>query len=162
MGNNVKGNIDFLKDAVLWDKGNTASAFDVGKTFNHHWGRTINNGDNSLFSSLMQMYNPMYFNKEYAAEYGHKCCVVAPMLVFNVVLGLSVEDLSLRGPFLGIKDCTFHQVVYEGDTLSSRSTVIEKRDSERKNATIVTWKTEGFNQRGELVIDFVRSNLFMG
>ena len=124
--------------------------------------RTLNAGDNSLYASLTQMYNPLYFNKEYAEEQGHKGIVVAPMLVFNTVLGLTVEELSLRGPFVGINKLTFHRPVYEGDTLTSRSTVLNRRYSEtRKGAAIVTWKTEGFNQDGELVVDYERSNLLM-
>ena len=152
----------FLKKAVLWTKGNGIKDFENGKVFNHHWGRTLSNGDNSLFTSLTQMYNPTYFNSEYAKENGHPGCVVAPLLVFNTVLGISVEDLSLRGIFVSIVDCIFHKDVYEGDTLTCRSTVVNKRFSEsRKGAAVVTWKTEGFNQDGDLVIEFVRSNLLL-
>jgi acyl dehydratase len=162
MSDQANTDLAFMEKAVLWDKGNTIAAFSEGTVFDHHWGRTLNSGDNSLFSALTQMYCPLYFNAEYARAEGHPGCVVAPLLVFNTILGMSVEDLSLRGPFVGITDCVFHRSVYEGDTLTSRSTVIKRRYSERrKGAAIVTWKTEGFNQDGELVLDFVRSNLLM-
>jgi itaconyl-CoA hydratase len=77
------------------------------------------------------------------------------------VVGLSVEDLSeAGGPFLGMEDCTFHRPVYPGDTLTARSTVVEARESEsRPNVGIVTWHTEAHNQRGELVVDYRRTNL---
>jgi len=160
MSEQASDEMAFLKKAKMWHKGNAIGAFEDGKVFNHHWGRTLNSGDNSLFSSLTQMYNPTYFNSEYAKANGHQGCVVAPLLVFNTVLGMSVEDLSLRGIFVSITDCIFHKDVYEGDTLTCRSTVVKKRASEsRKGAAIVTWKTEGFNQDGDLVVDFVRSNL---
>ena len=108
------------------------------------------------------MYNPLYFNEKYASSKGHKGIVVAPMLVFNTVLGMSVEDLSLHGPFVGINRLTFHRPVYENDTLTSRSTVVSRRYSEtRKGSAIVTWRTEGFNQNGELVVDYERSNLLI-
>ena len=156
---NQESDLAFLEKAVPWDKGNEIADFEEGKVFDHHWGRTINAGDNSLFSALTQMYNPLYFNAEYAKSEGHPGVQVAPLLVFNTVLGMSVEDLSLRGPFVGIGDCKFHKPVYEGDTLTSRSTVVKRRYSEsKKGAAIVTWKTEGFNQRGELVIEYKRSN----
>ena len=159
MNDQTNTELAFLEKAVLWDKGNTIKSFDEGRAFDHHWGRTINSGDNSLFSALTQMYSPLYFNSEYAKAEGHPGCVVAPLLVFTTVLGMSVEDLSLRGPFVGIQDCVFHRSVYEGDTLTSKSTVIKRRYSEsRKGAAIITWKTEGFNQNGELVIEYVRSN----
>ena len=162
---NEQSNTDlaFMEKAVLWDKGNYIDDFEEGKVFPHHWGRTLNSGDNSLFSALTQLYNPLYFNAEFAESEGHKGIVVAPLLVFNTVLGMSVDDLSLRGPFLGITDCVFHSPVYEGDTITSHSTVLKRRYSKsKKGAAVVTWKTEGVNQRDELVIEYVRSNFLMG
>ena len=151
-----------LQNAVLWGKGNKIADFDEGRVFDHHWGRTINEGDNSLYVSLTQMYNPLYFNEPYAQSQGHDKVVVSPMLVFNMVLGLTVEDLSLGGPFVGINDCVFHKPVYVGDTLTAKSTTLKRRYSEtKKGAAIVTWKTEGFNQNGELVVEYVRSNLLL-
>ncbi len=153
---------EFMQKAEFWGKGNRISDFVEGKEFEHHWGRTINAGDNSLFTTLTQMYNPLYFNAGYAQAEGHPGIVVNPLLVFNTVLGLSVEDLSEGGlgPFVGIGDLKFHRPVYEGDTLSARSVVINNRESSSKpGAAIVTWKTEGVNQHGEVVVEYVRSNL---
>ena len=70
--------------------------FEVGHIFKHHWGRTINEGDNSLFTSVTMNFNPIYFNREYAKSMGYRDVVVNHMLVINVVFGLSVEDLSER------------------------------------------------------------------
>ena len=144
-----------------WRKGYAYDAFEPGRVFTHHWGRTITEADNTLFTTLTQAYNPMYFNEPFAKEHGHGSVLVNPMLVFCVVFGLSVEDLSeAGGPFLGIDDLTFHVPVYPGDTLTARSTVVDRRESQsRSGQGIVTWHTEGFNQRGELVVDFRRSNL---
>ena len=60
-----------MTDAVKWRKGNHFEEFTVGQEFVHHWGRTINEGDNSLFSSLTLAYNPQYFNAEFAKAHGH-------------------------------------------------------------------------------------------
>jgi acyl dehydratase len=77
------------------------------------------------------------------------------------VVGLSVEDLSeAGGAFLGMEDVTFHRPVYPGDTLTAASTVVDKRESSsRPNDGIVTWHTEAHNQRGEMVVDYRRTNL---
>ncbi len=85
------------------------------------------------------------------------------MLVFATVFGLSVEDLSeVGGAFLGVEDLTFRQSVYPGDTLTAASTVLDKRaSSSRPDVGVVSWRTEGFNQKGERVIDFVRTNLIL-
>jgi len=143
-----------------WRKGNQYEDFVVGQVFEHHWGRTINDGDNSLFSSLTLSYNPLYFNAEFAREHDHPATVVNPNLVFLTAFGLSVEDLSEAGGlFLGVEALTFHQPVYAMDTLTARSTVVDMRESDsRPGFGIVTWHTEAHNQRDELVIDFRRSN----
>lgn len=145
----------------LIPRGRFFEEFEPGQTFQHHWGRTLNEGDNSLFSTATLAFNPLYFNAEYAKEHGHTGTVINPFLVLCTVVGLSVEDLSeAGGPFLGIDDLTFHRPAYPGDTLTARSEVVSARESESRPAFgIVTWHTEGFNQRGELVVDYKRSNL---
>ena len=141
--------------------GNQYEDFEIGQVFEHHWGRTLNSGDNAQFSYLTLHFNPNYLNAEYAKANGHEKIVVNPLLVFNTVLGMSVEDLSERGgPFLGINELTHHAFVYEGDTIVARSTVLDKRESQSNpDVGIVTWHTQGFNQRDELVIDYKRSNI---
>jgi len=142
-------------------KGRSFEGFEPGREFRHHWGRTLTDGDNALFSTATCNWNPMHLNAEYARAHGHPDVVVNPMLVLCTVVGLSVEDLSeAGGPFLGMEDCTFHRPVHPGDTLTARSAVVEARTSgSRPNTGIVTWHTEAFNQRGELVVDFRRTNL---
>jgi itaconyl-CoA hydratase len=151
---------DLREAAVRWPKGNQYEDFELGQVFQHHWGRTINDGDNSLFSSLTLSYNPLYFNTEFARGHGLDGILVNPTLVFLTVFGLSVEDLSEAGGlFLGVDDLEFEGPVMPGDTLTARSTVVDMRESEsRPESGIVTWHTEGFNQRGERVINFRRSN----
>ncbi len=152
---------DVIARAVARPKGHRYEDFAVGRRFEHHWGRTLNHGDNSLFTTLTLHYNPLYTNLEFARAHGHPDVVVNPMLVFTTVFGLSVEDLSEGGgAFLGVEELTFHVPVYPGDTLTARSTVTERRESSsNKGMGIVTWHTEGFNQRGARVIDFKRTNL---
>jgi acyl dehydratase len=142
-------------------KGHSFDDFEVGQVFEHHWGRTINAGDNSLFTTVAMHFNPLYTNAEYARALGHPDVLVNPMLVLSTAVGLSVEDLSEGGgPFLGVDGATFHRPVHPGDTITARSTVAGKRESaSRPGFGIVTWRTEAFNQRGERVLDYQRSNL---
>jgi acyl dehydratase len=144
-------------------RGNTFEAFEPGRVFDHHegTGKTVTDGDNSLFTSVTHAYNPLYLDAEAARVDGHPGVVVNPLLVLCIVVGLSVEDLSeVGGPFLGLDALTFHRPVYPGDTLTARSTVVDARASRtRPEAGIVTWHTEGRNQRGELVVDYRRTNL---
>jgi itaconyl-CoA hydratase len=146
---------------TLVPKGHYFEDFAVGDTFVHHWGRTITSGDNALFCAATCTWNPMYLNAEFARAHGHPDVVVNPMLVLCTLVGLSVEDLSeAGGPFLGIEDCTFARPVHPGDTLLASSVVLAIRTSaSRPESGIVTWQTQGHNQRNELVVDFERTNL---
>jgi len=152
---------DFRSRAVTRARGNWYEDFTVGREFIHHWGRTLNEGDNSLFSTLTLHFNPLYFNKEFAIENGHPREQLNPMLVFTTVFGLSVEDLSENGAaFLGVDDLNYHAPVYPGDTLTASSTVHAIRPSSKNPSQgICTWHTKGFNQKGVMVIDFKRTNL---
>ena len=142
-------------------KGRQYEDFSVGQVIEHHWGRSITAGDNALFSTATCNWNPMHLNAEFARAHGYPDVVVNPMLVLCTVVGLSVEDLSEGGgPFLGVDACTFHRPVYPNDTITARSTVVDMRESKsRKGTGIVTWHTEGHNQRDKLVVDYRRTNL---
>ena len=152
---------EFMDRAVLCPKGRQYEDFHVGQVFEHHWGRTINHGDNSAFTTLTLSFNPLYFNREYAVALGHPDVVVNPLLVFNTVFGLTVEDLSEGGgPFVGVDEVTFHKAVYPGDTLvASSRTVAMRLSNSNPNQGLVTWHTEGRNQRDELVVDYRRTNI---
>jgi itaconyl-CoA hydratase len=145
----------------LLAKGHRFEDFTEGQVFEHHWGRTLTEADNALFATLALRYTPLYFNAEYARAHGHPNVVVDPLLALCTAVGLSVEDLSeAGGPFLGVEDVEFHRPIYPGDTLTAQSTVVSKRESEsRPTFGVVTWKTEGRNQRGELVLSYRRTNL---
>lgn len=147
--------------AVFWPKGRFYEDFEIGQQIDHHWGRTILEADNVTFSSLCLSYHPSYHNREYAGAMGHADLVVNPLLLFLVVFGMSVEDLSeIGGAFLGVDELTFHEDVLVGDTVTARSVVVGMRESRRRpDQGIVTWLTAGYNRRGDLVIDFKRTNL---
>ncbi|RAR54576.1 acyl dehydratase [Paraburkholderia unamae] len=148
-------------NAILRSRGNHYEDFEPGRGFTHHWGRTISDSDNTLFSTLTLNYNPQYTNVEAAKTNGYDGIPVNPLLVFNTVFGLSVEDLSEGGgPFLGVDELKFFKPVYAGDTLYSESVVVDKRlPSNKPGFGIATWHTKGTNQDGELVVEFKRSNL---
>ena len=87
--------------------------------------------------------------------------VVNPHLLFNVVLGLSVEDCSeIGGPFLGVYDLVYHSPVYPGCTIRAFSETTEVRVSNSNPSTgIVTWSTWGVDDNDSKVVSFRRSNL---
>jgi acyl dehydratase len=102
-------------------------------------------------------FNPAYFNREYARSLGYQGVIVNHLLVMNVVFGLSVEDLSERAiAHLGYEKLKYLATVYPGDTLTSQSLVLEKRDTSRPDRGVVRFRTSGYNQRGEKVLEYER------
>jgi len=154
-------NTDFIEKAEYLPKGRVFDDFTIGEELEHHWGRTITESDTIQFSTLTLSFNPLYFNRDFATAHGHPDIVVNPQLVFNVALGLSVEDCSeAGGPFLGVFELRYHRPVYPGTTLRAVSTTTDKRLSESNPQNgIVTWHTRGIDRDGELLVDFKRSNL---
>lgn len=150
-----------LDEAEPIPVGNYFEEFEEGETYQHHWGRTVDAAENSRFATLCLNANPLHFNADYAQEYNHDERVLDPLLVFNTVLGLSVEDLSERDTvFLGVDDCTFHHQLTVGATITAESEVVTIRESDsRPDYGIVTWHTYGYDGEGRLVIDYERTNM---
>jgi itaconyl-CoA hydratase len=135
--------------------------FSVGARFQHHWGRTITEGEASLFTTWTMNFNPLYFNRIYAQSLGHPTTPVNPLLAMNVVFGLSVEDLSEQAlAHLGYWGMKFQEPVYPGDTLFAESEVLSLRPSESKSDRgIVHVRTQGLNQEGRAVLQYERKIL---
>jgi itaconyl-CoA hydratase len=152
---------DIRQRAKPWPKGRLFEDFAPRQQFAHHWGRTITESDAIQFATLTLAFNPLYTNRDYAKAHGHPDIVVSPHLLFNVVLGLSVEDLSeIGGPFLGVFDLAYRRPVYPGITVRAASETVDVRISESNPANgIVTWATRGIDGDGETLVSFRRSNL---
>src|SRR5260221_13509462 len=138
--------------------------FSVGQTFVHEIRRTVTDMDNILFSSLTHNPAAVHIDHEYAksTEFGKP--LMNSIFTLGLVIGLSVQDTTLgtTGANLGMTDVRFPFPVFAGDTLRSRTTVLELRASQsRPNAGIVTFLHQGFNQRGEEVVICKRQALML-
>lgn len=133
--------------------------FAVGDVFEHAAGRTVTETDNVWFSLLTQNPQPMHLDRRYAqgTEFGKP--LVNSTFTLALVTGQSVADLSLNVfANLGWDEVRLPNPVYEGDTVSSRSEVLEARESSsRPEVGIVSVRTTGVNQDGEVVITFKRT-----
>ena len=110
------------------ERGRYYEDFKVGDVYRHHWGRTLTDGEAQLFATVTMNAVPLYFNKLHAQALGHEVPPVHPLLVMNVVFGMTVEDLSEQAiAHLGYWNMTFPRWVYPGDTLISKSEVLDQR-----------------------------------
>jgi acyl dehydratase len=150
-----------MSDRKVVRTGRYFEDFAVGETYRHHWGRTLTEGECSLFTTWTMQANPLHFNRVYARSLGHPRCPVNPLLVMNVVFGMTVEDLSEQAlAHLGYWKMVFHRSVYPDQTLFAESTVLGKRPSESKDDRgIVHVRTTGRNEEGEVVLTYERKIL---
>lgn len=140
-------------------KGRFFEDFEVGDVYEHPLGRTVTTTDNVWFTLLSQNTAPIHFDHNYASQTEFGKPLVDSTFTLALVTGQSVTDIS-QNVFanLGWDEVRLPAPVFEGDTIYSRSEVLEKRESRsRQNVGIVTVKTTGYNQEGEVVITFKRT-----
>ncbi|MFM7531329.1 MAG: MaoC family dehydratase [Rubrivivax sp.] len=135
--------------------------FRIGDIYEHRPARTISEADNTWFTLLTMNTHPMHFDAEYAkaSEFGR--CIVCSPLTLAILVGQSVTDVSQKAiANLGWDEIKLTHPVFAGDTLSSESEVLDKRESRsRPGAGLVVVKTTGFNQSGTVVCHFRRTIL---
>jgi itaconyl-CoA hydratase len=135
--------------------------FTVGDVYEHALGRTITTADNIWFTLLTQNTAPIHFDHEYAAQSEFGKPLVNSCLTLALATGQSVSDVSQNVMAnLGWDEVRLPNPVFEGDTIHSRSEVVEIRASRsRPNVGIVTVRTTGSKQDGTDVITFRRTAL---
>lgn len=137
--------------------GNFFEDFKVGHVFRHAVPRTITEGDMAVYIALTGDRRALHCSKEFARSLGFEREVVHDLLVFHMVFGRAVPDISLNSPAnLGYADVRFLTPVYPRDTLRAETEVIGRRETSRLDVGIVWVHTKGFNQRNEVVLQFCR------
>ena len=133
--------------------------YTVGEVIKHWPGRTIRDFDDTWFTLMTMNTNPIHFDDHYSAQTEFKRPIINSCLTLALVTGQSVTDLSQNVMAnLGWDEVRMPHPVFAGDTIYSRSEILEKRESKsRPNVGIVKAKTSGFNQDGTVVIEFLRT-----
>lgn len=132
--------------------------FAEGAVYKHSVRKTITESDNNLFCLLTMNHHPVHLDQDYATKAQHGKVLVVGTLVFSIVVGLTVADISGHA----IANLEYESVIHNGpvhigDTLHAETEVLEVREStSRKDRGIVYVETKGFNQKDELVLTFRR------
>jgi 2-methylfumaryl-CoA hydratase len=138
-------------------RGSCFEDFAVGQALTHATPRTVTAGDVALYNGLYGSRFAVQSSDEFARRIGYPRAPVDDLLVFHIVFGKSVPDISLNAVAnLGYAECSFLKAVYPGDTLSAASEVIGLRESSNRTSGIVYVRTTGRNQAGDPVLEFVR------
>ncbi len=132
--------------------------FVVGDVYRHWPGKTITEADDHLFCMMTMNHHPLHTNDWFASQSVQGRNVVVGNLVYSLVFGMSVPDVSgaaianLEVESLQHKFPTFH-----GDTIHAETRVLDVQESKSKNDRgVVTVETKGFNQEGVEVCYFRR------
>ncbi|MDR0894802.1 MAG: MaoC family dehydratase [Prevotellaceae bacterium] len=135
--------------------------FIVGGEIEHSLSKTIFESDNNLFSLLTMNYHPVHTNLDYATKAQHGKILVVGTLVFSLVVGITVPDISGKAiANLSYEEIKHLSPVYINDTLYAKTKILGKRDSKSKpDRGIVYVETISYNQRGENVLSFRRNVL---
>jgi 2-methylfumaryl-CoA hydratase len=131
--------------------------FVLGETIIHAAPRTVTTGDVALYTALYGPRFAVQSSDAFAQAIGLARAPVDDLIVFHIVFGKTVTDISLNAVAnLGYADGRFHRAVYPGDTLATTSQVIGLKPSSGGDTGIVYVRSTGTNQHGETVLSYVR------
>ena len=137
--------------------GNFFEDFQLGQQIRHATPRTVTVGDVALYNGLFGSRFAVQSSDTFAQKTGYPRSPLDDVLVFHIVFGKTVPDISLNAVAnLGYADCRFLKPVYPGSTLTAVSEVIGLRENSTKKTGIVYVRSRGFDETGDTVLDYVR------
>lgn len=132
--------------------------FEVGAIYRHWPGRTISEADDTWFTLLTMNTHPLHFDAYYGSKTQHGRRLVNGTLVFSIVVGMSVADISEKC----IANLEYEKVLhlgptFHGDTIYAETEVLEITPSKsREDRGIVYVETRAWNQKSEKVLSLRR------
>lgn len=131
--------------------------YSVGQVIEHAVPRTVTDGERALYHALYPARHALYSSDEFARASGLPGSPLDDIAAFHVVFGKTVPDVSLNAiANLGYAQGRWLKPVYAGDTLRSSSEVIGVKQNSNGKSGVVYVRTRGWNQRDEIVIEYVR------
>ena len=129
----------------------------VGEVIVHAVPRTVGLGERALYHALYPARGAVHSSDEFARSVGLPASPLDDLITFHTVFGKTVPDISLNAVAnLGYAEGRWLRPVWPGDTLRAESEVIGLKETS-SGATGVVWvRTQGLNQRGEPVLEYVR------
>ena len=135
--------------------------FEVGAVYKHWPAKTVTESDDHLFCLITMNHHPLHINDVYAQESQQGRNVVVGSLVYSLMLGMSVPDVSGKAiANLATDELSHPAPVFHGDTLFVESEVLEVTPSRSKpDRGVVKVHTKAYKQDGTLVAEFKRAVL---
>tara|TARA_B110000459_G_C16528770_1_gene456203 strand:+ start:257 stop:709 length:453 start_codon:yes stop_codon:yes gene_type:complete len=140
--------------------GNYYEDFIIGKTISHDLTKTIFESDNNLFCLLTMNHHPIHLNTEFSKQQHHGKILVVGTLVFSLVVGMTVPDISGKAiANLEYEKITHVAPVFIGDTISAKTRILDAYLTSNKSRGIVYVETTALNQQNDIILTFRRKIL---
>src|ERR1700685_230069 len=137
--------------------GNFFEDFRIGQVLRHATPRTVTVGDVALYTGLFGGRFAVQSSDAFAKAVGYPRSPIDDLLVFHIVFGKTVPDVSLNAVAnLGYANCCFRAPVYPAHTLPAQSEAIGLKKNSSRKTGIVYVRTTGYNQDLKPVLEYVR------
>ena len=107
--------------------------FEVGKTYEHRYTRTVTQMDNMLFSNMTLNPQPLHIDRHFCeteTEWGQP--LMNSLFTLGLMIGIPVSDMTVGTTIanLGMTDVKFPNPLFESDTVHCTTEVVGKREVE--------------------------------
>ena len=131
--------------------------YKLNEEINHSVPRTITDGDVAIYLSTTGSRFPLNYSAEFSKTLGLKKIPIDDILLFHMVFGRTVPDLSLNAiANLGYAGVKFHKPAFVGDTLNASSKIIGLKENSNGKTGTVYVESIGINQNDEIVLTYYR------
>ena len=139
--------------------------FEPGQVMRHARGKTMCEQDNvgitlQVLNTAEAHFNEDLMQKSSMGQAGWSSRIQFGGVTISMIVGLAMQDTGENAlAELALDKIRLKAPVFHGDTLYAYSEVLEKRESDREDAGIVTFKHYGVNQKDQVVFEGERTVL---
>lgn len=133
--------------------------FEVGARY-PTYGRTVTEGDLSLFCAFVGYHVPLFIDEEYAKTTPYRGRI-APS-AFTMSISTAMTESLFRDTvvaLLAVERGRFLAPVRAGDTIRTEVEVLSKRETRDASRGLVVFRDHVLNQRGETVLEIDKTTL---
>lgn len=134
--------------------------FEVGQTIRHARGKTMTNLENVNITTMVMNTASGHYDEALMSRTPGGKILAYGGVTLSLVMGLSSQDTVENAlAEIGLDNIALKRPVTHGDTIYAYSRVLEKSDSDRQDAGLITFQHWGINQDDRLVAEVQRTAL---
>ena len=139
--------------------------FEPGQVMRHARGKTMCEQDNvgitlQVLNTAEGHFNEDLMQKNAMGQAGWNSRIQFGGVTISMIVGLAMQDTGENAVAeLALDKIRLRAPVFHGDTLYAYSEVLQKQESDREDAGIVTFRHYGVNQKDQVVFEGERTVL---